>query len=452
MMVATKQPSTEERPMSSIPQVARAMQHVLSDVARQAARTTGFIQRQRAFDGAQFVQTLVFGWLAHPHATTDQLVSLAADLGVTLSAPGLSERFTDKAVACLEQVLQAAIGQLIAADPLNLPLLARFPAVLLHDTTTISLPDELAAQYRGCGGSHGRVAAALKAHLRLELRTGQLEGPLLQDGRAHDRALGFRQRPVEGALVLRDLGFFQLDDLALEQRDGRHWISRLKPNTAVFRERQRVNLLELLTAQGDAPLDCTITLGVRQQIACRLLAQPVPQEVADQRRRRIQKEARDKGTRVRAERLALCGWTIVVTTLTSEQASLLEVLVLLKLRWQIELLIKLWKSQGQVDKSRGQRPARILAEVYAKFLGMLVQHWLLLLGCWQAPERSLPKAAAQVRAAAYKLARALAGSRRLRAALRTLVQRLATAKRQTKRRSKPNAYQFLQDPTLLLLT
>ena len=44
--------------MTSIPQLAQALQSVLTDTARLAARSTGFIQRQRAFDGAQFVQAL----------------------------------------------------------------------------------------------------------------------------------------------------------------------------------------------------------------------------------------------------------------------------------------------------------------------------------------------------------------------------------------------------------
>ena len=37
-------------------------------------------------------------------------------------------------------------------------------------------PDALAATFRGCGGSHGSGAAAVKAHLRLDARTGQLDG------------------------------------------------------------------------------------------------------------------------------------------------------------------------------------------------------------------------------------------------------------------------------------
>jgi hypothetical protein len=428
------------------------LQHVLTDVAREAARSSGFIRRQRAFDGAQFVQTLVFGWLHKPQATLEELVDVAKDLGVSISPQALSERFSSTAVACLDRVLQAALSHLIASDPLTTPLLARFAAVLLHDSTTITLPDALAERFRGCGGSSGRVAASLKAHLRLELRTGQLEGPLLQDGRAHDRALGFRQRPLAGSLELRDLGFFQLDDLALADRDGRFWLSRLKPKTAVWQEGKRVEMLALLRTQATQPLDVTIQLGATQRIDCRLLAVPVPEQVAEQRRRRLRQEARDKGQTLSAERLAIAGWTLAVTNVPGEQLTLQEAMVLLKLRWQIELLFKLWKSQGQIDQSRGQRPLRVLAELYAKLLGMLIQHWLLLSGCWQAADRSLVKAARLVRAAAGELARGMRRAGKLRLVLRALQQRLAQAGRQTRRQKEPNAYQLLENPSLLVVT
>lgn len=434
--------------MMSIPQLAAALQQVLTTVACQAARTTDFIQRERAFNGAQFVQTLVFGWLEDPRASVEDLATLAADLGVSISGPGLTMRFTEPAVACLEQVLQAAVAQMIAADPLAIPLLERFPEVLLHDTTTISLPDCLAAWFQGSGGSQGQVAAALKAHLRWELRTGQLEGPICVDGRSSDRALGFARRPAAGALVLRDLGFFQLEDLAFDQRDGRHWLTRLKPNTAIFVAKQRVNLLDYLSDAPAGVVEVAVEVGVAQRIPARLIAQPVPEAVVAQRQERLRKEARDKGYQLRAERLALARWTILITTLDAEQLSPAEAEVLLRLRWQIELLFKLWKSDGGLDESRGKRPARVLCELYAKWIGLLIQHWLLLSGCWEVADRSLPKAAKVVRKASRTLAKTLARPRRLQTALRELVSQLARAGRQTKRTKKPNAYLLLQDPVL----
>ena len=120
--------------------------------------------------------------------------------------------------------------------------------------------------------------------------------------------------------------------------------------------------------------------------------QPVPQEVADQRRRRIRTEARDHGRTPSAVVVALAAWTILITNAPPELLSLAEALVVAKVRWQIELIFKLWKSHGQVDQWRSEKPARIMGEVYGKLLAMLIQQWVFIVGCWAYPDRSLVKA------------------------------------------------------------
>src|SRR5262249_60273548 len=103
-----------------------------------------------------------------------------------------------------------------------------------------------------------------------------------------------------------------------------------------------------------------------QRLTARLLAVRVPQDVAETRRRRLRAAARDKGRQVSATRLALAAWTIFVTNVPVERLTLWEGLVLGRMRWQIELLFKLWKSQGRVDGSRSTKPWRIRGGAHAK--------------------------------------------------------------------------------------
>ena len=121
--------------------------------------------------------------------------------------------------------------------------------------------------------------------------------------------------------------------------------------------------------------------------------------------------------------------------------------MLLKARWQVEWLFRLWKQYGQIDTSRSTKPWHVLAEVWAKLLAVLVQHWLALTGCWQYPQRSLVKAAQVVHAQALHLLASLATG--LEHAIADLHRSLPAACRLNRRRKHPSTYQLLQDPTLL---
>ncbi len=175
--------------MSSLPQVVAALRHVLTVVADEAAERVGFVQRRRKLTGALFVQILVLGWWGQPQAGAAALTRTAAALGVGLSRPGLSQCFGRPAAALLREVLAAAVGQVVAATPVAVPLLARFGGVVVLDSTTVDLPAAVAAQWPGCGG-RTEVAgrAALKLGVELDLATGALTGPVLAPGREQDRS------------------------------------------------------------------------------------------------------------------------------------------------------------------------------------------------------------------------------------------------------------------------
>jgi hypothetical protein len=326
------------------------------------------------------------------------------------------------------------------------PLLRRFAAVAVQDCTTLALPAALAAAWPGCGGGPaGAGAAAMKLGVRLDLASGRLEGPYVEAGRADDRAVLATAAPLPpGALRLADLGFFRLDELADQGAQGIHWLSRWQPGTALYTpDGQRHELLPLLAASEATEVDQPVRLGVRQRLAARLLAVRVPQEVADERRRRLRAAARDRGRAVSAAQLALCAWTVFVTNAPAALLTLREALVLARARWQIELLFKLWKSHLRLDEWRSAKPWRILTEVYAKLLAALVQHWLTLLGCWHHPDRSLLHAARAIQAHAAHLAAAFDDQPQLRRALQVVARGLAAATRLNPRKTAPSTAQLL---------
>lgn len=432
--------------MATIPQVAGVLREVLGPVAERAARATGLVRRASKLPGARFVQTLVFGWLAQPTARLSQLAQTAATLGVAITAQGLDDRFGVASAECLREVLEEAVQVVLAADAVAVPVLRRFTAVAVQDCATIGLPAALAAVWPGCGGGTPTSgAAALQLSVRLDLASGRLQGPYLEAGRTNDRATTVAALPLPpGGLRLADLGFFSVADLAAQDARGVYRLSRWQVGTAVATaEGEPQEMLALLAADEAATVDRPVLLGAQQRLPVRLLATRVPQAVADERRRRLRAAARAKGRAVSAARLRRCGWTVLLTTVPADRLTLREALVLARARWQIELLFKLWKSHLRVDEWRSANPWRILTEVYAKLLAALVQHWLVLVGCWHHPDRSSVTAAQAIRAHAPHLAATFAAHPQLCHALQAVARSLAAAGRLTKRHTAPSTAHLL---------
>jgi hypothetical protein len=431
--------------MTSVAQLCQTLQTVLTTVADSAARTTRFVQRQSKLTGAKFIQTLVIGWLDNPDATYEQLAQTATALGVPITAQGLDNRFTLEAANCLKQTLESAVHQVIVADPVVIPLLQRFKGVYIQDGTTIRLPDALAPLWQGCGGSTAEgTRAALKAQVQFNFNNGQMTHLDLQAGRAQDKTAPMQTAALPiGALRIADLGYLAIPVLAEYDRQGVFWLTRYQANLWLFDTAgQPLDVLAILPASDQTVLDCSVQVS-QQRLPCRLVAVRVPSQVAEERRRKLRAEAKRDGRTPSARPLALCDWVIFLTNVPPERLRVAELLVLARARWQIELLFKLWKSHGQVDESRSAKPYRILCEVYAKLLAMLIQHWVLITSSWQYPNRSWLKVAQTIRQHALRLGCAMHSEDRVVEVLETIQRCIAKGARINTRKTSPNTYQLL---------
>ena len=126
--------------MNSVTQCAQTVQRILAEEVEQLAREVGFIQRLRVLSGADFVQSLILGWLQEPEIALDGLTQVLERREVSLSASGLSQRFTPEAATLLHRVLERLSTEQMEVEPVEIALLKQFSAVILEDSSTITLP------------------------------------------------------------------------------------------------------------------------------------------------------------------------------------------------------------------------------------------------------------------------------------------------------------------------
>lgn len=198
--------------MSSVTQIEAAIQHVF-DQANDLARQTGFVQRvyPGKFDGKSFAATLVLGQIQPGEVSLSQLAHFATHLGVKVTGQGIDERYGKQAALFLQELLQVAFTQVVAADPVAIPLLERFEAVIVEDSSTFSLPDELEEIWHSCGGNRSGTRSAFKWQVRWDLVRGSLCGQALQDGRVPDTRSALGAVPLwKKSVRIVDLGYARL--------------------------------------------------------------------------------------------------------------------------------------------------------------------------------------------------------------------------------------------------
>jgi hypothetical protein len=207
------------------------------------------------------------------------LVQFGADVGLQLTPQGLAERFTQVSGDFLQALFEVALVQVVVADPVAVPLLERFRALNLEESTLVHLPDTLACWFRGCGGAKkGKGSnAAFKLHVRLEMLRGQLTCSSLLDGRQTDTRTPLRDRwTQEGTLNIRDRGFFDAQRWQQEARHGEYTLTSFKNKVTLYdREGQVLDLVAALEAGSDQG-EMEVLVGANWHLPMRLLFRTGP--------------------------------------------------------------------------------------------------------------------------------------------------------------------------------
>jgi len=435
---------------SIIVTVAKALQRVVNEKADELAKQTGFIHRVRKITGSNFVKTLVFCFLQNFTPSVEGIVRSGVSHKLEISAQGFHKRFNEEAAELMKEVLNEALKQMIEAqNKVAIDVLNRFTKVYLSDCTVINLDDSLHKLWAGTGGTGNTSKAALKIDTCLELQTGQLQCGLLPGKHSDNRSPLANAEFETGCLRVQDLGYFNLERMKAQADRGEYWLSRYQINTSVFDlHGEKINLVDFLFKLKQAGVyqyECEVVLGVNSQLKARLLLWRLPEEASGRARAKMKENAANQGRVPKKENLALCDWKILLTNATPELLEFKDCFLLYSVRWQIELLFKLWKSHGKLAISNSENPWRNLCELYAKFLALIIQHWLVLTGFWHVPERSLVKAGQLIREQSSRLAVCMNNLDALVSFLIDLSHRFNIGCRMNKRKKHPNTYQQLID-------
>jgi hypothetical protein len=303
---------------------------------------------------------------------------LESRYGIDINKQSLDERFNDRCVSFVKSVLCEVLESKLP-NVYSPELFTGFHEVRIKDSTKFNVPETLLSDYRGSGGNSGTSKAGISIQYEYDLKSGRIVDLTLTPAVRNDQkdALETVGNVSASDLVIRDMGYFSTAVLAAISQKGAFFLSRLPASVSVYsvqKEQLSFNkLYRQMRQRGINEMELPVFVGENRQIPLRLVVRMVPDEIYEQRLREKEKANRRKGkgavsdeTRIRLR------FNLFITNARENDLPLSNVFSLYRVRWQIELMFKVWKSVFKIDRMQRMKQARYISLLYAKLLLIVI--------------------------------------------------------------------------------
>lgn len=336
------------------------------------ARQSGFVKRKpRKILPLNFL--LGFFKMVLTESSSCRALAVAIGLAACcrLSKQAVHKRLKAPVVAFLELVLSACLAaEIKRLDKTLYPnIFKAFKAIYLQDSTTVTLSQELAKYFPGSRNHTKKQNAIIRIQTVFNLATEsfayfKLTAFTHNDQRASSMILDIAQK---GDLVIRDLGYLVLAVVKQLQDKGAYYLSRLKYGITLYEADGETPLHLLKELKKPGRLDRPVCVGQKDKVSARLVAIPLPPQVAAERRRKARAN-RDRRCAPSKEHLALLGWEIFITNIDNQLMTAEHIAKLYELRWRIETVFKSWKSHFHLSNVPKGSETRAKSYFYAMLI------------------------------------------------------------------------------------
>ncbi len=301
--------------------------------------------------------------------------ALLDDSGTEISKQGIDKRFNPEAVAFLQALFEQYLNYNISSTAIPSGLKEHFSAIRIMDSTEFSLPASMAKEFPGFEGDG--TAACAQIQLEYDILSGKINQLAIENARVSDVCYAVKSNDTlqAGELVLRDLGYYTLKMYQEIEDRAAFFVSRIKTQVKIF-EKDNDNLKELtyqeilerLSKSKEKYLDIDVFIGKEKMQRVRLIANLLEEEAINRRvrRKKLRKSKLNSDDEL---------WTqlnLFITNVSREHFTADEVYQLYKIRWQVELIFKTWKSILNIDKVRKMKTDRFRCYLISKLIWIMI--------------------------------------------------------------------------------
>lgn len=351
----------------------------------QLARETGFIKRKGTIDAGAFAKLLIFNELDQSQLSLlDLKLDLQGHFGYKISREAIHKRFSPGALGFMKALLARLLEYRLAKVEWPLSPAGPFNRLLLKDSSKFAVPKEFAAAYPGYNGFH-KGNAIMNIQYEYDLLTGNWASLDFTKATRNDQqdSKETLDRIEKNDLLVRDLGYVTMTYLNGVVNNEAFFLNRLPTTIKVYSLKgggdQPVDWAEVdkrFGKNGLVQMELDVVLSKKHKLDARMVILPVPEHVYSERVRNAAKHAKSKGCQLSNEYKIKAKYNIFITNVPPNRLCFQDIVQLYRLRWQIEIVFKSWKSNMSIHKSKKVKKERFECQLIAKIIQVLV-NWRL---------------------------------------------------------------------------
>ena len=297
---------------------------------------------------------------------------------VDISKQGIDQRFNESALkyiqSLMSKVLSTQVSQFIEIGLLNF-----FTRINVKDSSKFDLPEKLKDKLPGFGGSGSKAGACIQ--YEFEIKSGHVNYLTITPANRPDSkdALATMDEVMKGDLTIRDLGYFALKYFIAAKKAGAFFLSRLNAKIIVylmkgdeFEELDFRQLYQMMKKNHIERLEKEVYIGKEEKLPVRLVIELMPDEVFSTRMQKINKYNKRKGHQTSQDYRNRARLNLFICNIPLDMINGETIAKIYKIRWQIELIFKIWKSIFGLDNITPMKYERLLCTLNARLLLVLV--------------------------------------------------------------------------------
>ena len=218
----------------------------------------------------------------------------------------------------------------------------------------------------------------MKLNLIYDFKDKTVENISISPGNQPDQSeKGILDHVDKNDLVIRDLGYFSIDSLFEITNKSAYYLSRFKKGVNVYLSNDKdslpINLVDYLNKyyEDQSVIDLNVYIGAKK-LGVRLIAYKLPEEIVNERRRKAKKNAKKKGKQLSEEYLKWLSFGIFITNVCRSVWDSKIIGTIYRLRWEIELIFKNWKSLLNIEILKGTVNERIQCILYGRLIIIVI--------------------------------------------------------------------------------